>query len=113
MPSGTCEGLLAKGEEVVGMDLFDWPGTFGQLRDRLAGTCALDALREGEPTEFTRPEVAQRFLRRVGDCIRRRADTLGLGQEFEVAGRGIVGTALTYAGRICHLAAFIMRVQTT
>jgi len=88
------------------MDLFDSPGTFGQLWDRLAGAYALDALRESEPTELTRPEVAQRFLRRVGDCIRRRAITLGLGQEFEVAGRGIVGTALTYAGRICHLAAF-------
>ena len=95
------------------MNLFDWPGTFGQLWDRLAGAYALDALREREPTERTRPEVSQRFLRRVGDGIRRRAIHLGLGQEFEVTGRGIVGTALMLAGRICHLAAFIMRVQTT
>ena len=109
MPTGTCGVLVAGGEEIVGMDLFDWPGTFGQRWDRLAGTYALDALRDNEPTELTRPEVAQRFLRRVGDCIRRRAAALGLGQEFEVTGRGIVGTALMHAGRICQLAAFTMR----
>jgi len=91
------------------MDLLGWPGTFGQLWNRLAGAYALDAPRESEPTELTRPEVAQRFLRRVGDCIRRRAAALGLGQEVEVTGRGIVGTALVYAGRIFYLAAFTMR----
>ena len=63
------------------MDLFDWPGTLGQPWDRLAGIYALDALRETEPTELTRPEVAQRFLRRVGDCIRRRAEPWDWGKD--------------------------------
>jgi hypothetical protein len=70
LPNGTCGVLVAGGDEVVGMDLFDWPGTFGQLWDRLAGAYALGALRESEPTELTRPKVAQQFLRRVGFCIR-------------------------------------------
>jgi len=42
----------------------------------------------------------------VPDYCRLRTPTLGLGNELEIAGDGVVGAALLFSGQVCHLSAF-------
>lgn len=47
--------------------------------------------------------LAERFVVRVADCAQPRTSALGL---LEIAGDGIVGTALLLDGNICHVSAY-------
>jgi hypothetical protein len=107
LPQDASGVLVARGDDVLGLDLFDCPGTFQATWQRLSAAYFFDALQDLRPASPTSPERAKEFIRRVGTNAKSRATALGRGDEFEIsAGGEIVGAALVYAERLCHLAAF-------
>ncbi len=106
LPAQAAGVLVANGDRVLGMDLFDSPKTFSAVWKRLSDAYFFDAVRNNQQRPRADRELASRFLAHVGQRARPRVPGLGLGEELEVAGNGVVGAALLYGGAICHLAAF-------
>ena len=76
------------------------------LWDRLADANYLDAIDETPAEPPTPAEHARQFVERLRSAVKPRLSPLGLGDELEITGRGLAGTALLYDGRICRLTAF-------
>jgi len=106
LPGGTSGVLMARGDQVVGMDLFDSPHTLQSLWERLSDAYFFDALRSRRRRREASRKSAQQFLQAVAARVKPRVPALGMGDELEIAGDDVVGGALLYSGRICHLAAF-------
>jgi hypothetical protein len=106
LPEATAGIVVTRGNQVIGMDLFDSPRTFARQWDRLADAYLFDALRDERSMEPADSDVAPQFLDAVAGRGRLRESALGLGEELEISGGGMVGTALLYSGRLVHLAAF-------
>jgi hypothetical protein len=106
LPNGTAGVIVAQGDQVVGMDLFDCPATLTAIWPRLSAAYFFDALRNQRRRKRTPQIVAEEFVDRVIAHIRPRAAALGLGDELEIAGDSEVGAALLFADKVCHLSAF-------
>lgn len=106
LPVGAAGMLVARGSRVIGVDLFDSPGTFAAIWDRLADAYYFDVLRNVEPASPAGPENVKPFLRSIVEHARPRASALGLGDELEIASDRLIGAGLMYTGRLCHLATF-------
>jgi hypothetical protein len=106
LPSGAAGVLMARGDRVVGMDLFDSPDTLQSLWERLSDAYFFDALRNRRRRRKASRKSAQQFLQEIAARVKPRVPALGLGDELEIAGDEVVGGALLYSGRVCHLAAF-------
>ena len=104
--NGTAGVVVAQGDRIVGMDLFDSPDTLQALWGRLSDAYFFDALRNRKRRRKTSLKAAHKFLEQVAASVKPRMPALGLGYELEVAGDDMVGNALLYSERICHLAAF-------
>jgi hypothetical protein len=89
---------------VVGMDLFDRPGT---LRHYLGGIVAGHALDAGDGTvAATDPHRAvEAFLARVDAAGHEGGTGVGLGEELVLRG-GVSGVGLAVDGALVHVAAF-------
>jgi hypothetical protein len=106
LPNGAAGILVGHRQRIIGLDLFDSATTLKALWDRLADAYFLDALRHPSAAKPTSMIDAQRFLERLRGAAKPRLPALALGEELEIAGQGLVGRALLYEGRLCHLAAF-------
>ena len=106
LPEGAAGVLVGRHDRIIGMDLFDSPTTLKTLWDRLSDAYFFDALREPAAAPPTSPDLAKRFIDRLGSAAKPRVPALALGEELEIANEGLVGAALLYDGRLCHLAAF-------
>ncbi len=106
MPDGAAGVLIGRHNRIIGMDLFDSPTTLKTLWGRLSDAYFFDALRDPAAAPETSADHAQRFIERLGSAAKPRIPALALGDELEIASEGLVGAALLYDGRICHLAAF-------
>jgi hypothetical protein len=106
LPEQAAGVLLASGNRVLGMDLFDSPKTLSVIWKRLSDAYFFEAVRNDQEKPPVNRELAQEFLTNVIENTRPRVPSLGLGQELEIAGNGVVGAALLYADKVCHLAAF-------
>ncbi|MDY0168739.1 MAG: HIRAN domain-containing protein [Thermoguttaceae bacterium] len=106
-PPGEAAGVVvARGDEVVGVELFDSPRTFAATWPQRSAAFFLDALADESPQEEADIEHGKRFLDRVADCARPRVPAIGLGDELEFRNGHIIGGALLFGGCICHLSAF-------
>ena len=103
LPEQAAGVLLASGDRVLGMDLFDSPKTLSAVWKRLSDSYFFDAARDGQQKPQASLEIARGFLTRVAGRARPRVPALGLGEELEIAGVGVVGAALLYADKVCHL----------
>jgi hypothetical protein len=106
LPEGAAGVLVGRHNRIIGMDLFDSPATLETLWGRLSDAYFFDALRDPAAAPETPAADAQRFVERLRSAAKPRIPALALGDELEIAGEGLVGAALLYDGRICHLAAF-------
>jgi len=98
--------LVAEGQRVVGLDLYDSPQTLQSVWGRLRDAYVFEALRKEQAAGQLPPDMAMAFLNNVAAHQRRRPSAADLGEEFEIAGETIVGGALCYEGKLCHLSAF-------
>ena len=106
LPNGSVGIVVASGEQIIAMDLFDSPQTFASLWGRLGDAYFFDALRRPELSGKTDRKLAQHFVEGVAASAKSQPSTLGLGDEIEINEDGIVGTGLIYSERVCHMAAF-------
>ena len=106
LPDGAAGIVVARGDQIVGMDLFDSSETLSSLWKRLSDAYFFDALRNRRRRKKTAMELAGHFVKQAADCAKPRVPALGLGSELEISGEAIVGAALIYSGQICHLSAF-------
>ena len=106
LPEQAAGVLLASGERVLGMDLFDSPKTLSAIWKRLSDAYFFEAVRDGQEKPPSSRDLALDFLAHVAERARPRVPALGLGEELEIAGNGVVGAALLYDDKVCHLAAF-------
>ena len=111
LPGGTAGVLVARGDQIVGMDLFDAPETLELLWERLSDAYFLDALRNKRRRRKASRKSAQKFLGEIVARAKPRVPSLGMGDELEIAGEGMVGAGLLYSERICHLSAFSGQVS--
>jgi hypothetical protein len=111
LPENASGVLVAAGTRVLGMDLFESPATFRTMWGRLRDSYFFEALGGRPLRRAAARKTAQAFLDRVAASARPRLSALGLGEELEIADGGLVGAALTYHGRVCHVAAFVESTQ--
>lgn len=107
LPPNTAGIAVGCGGQVIGLDLFDSPETFRLQWERLAQAYFFDALQRARVRDSTPSSLSVReFLGSATNRARAHSPALGLGEELEISGDGLVGTALLYGGRLCHLAVF-------
>jgi hypothetical protein len=110
--SGPLDGqrglIAAAAGRILGLDLFDKPGTLDRYWKALVGAYALDALIEEEtlaPPSNLAAEAAA-FLREVLETDGRRVAGVGQGEEVHLRGSRVVGHALVWDDAVIHLSAF-------
>ena len=106
LPKTAAGAVACYGERLLGLDLFDSPTTLRAIWPWLLEAYCLDAIRAGKQANPTPPEVANTTLKRLPSLAKPRVPALGLGSELEIANGDLVGAALLYEGRDCHLSAF-------
>ncbi len=106
---GQRGAVVAIGGKVVGVELFDCPAAFSRYLEKLVRAYALDAIE----TQAREPRIpsdtdAQAFLDLIWATHAQRFPALGEGEDIRLAGAGLAGGALLAAGRLVHLAAFVV-----
>jgi ARG and Rhodanese-Phosphatase-superfamily-associated Protein domain/HIRAN domain len=105
LPDGAAGVLVACGERVLGMDLFDTPKTFQALWPRLSEAYFFEAaVREGLCRKTTKSQ-AKGFLDSLPARFQPVKGHPGIGTALELTGDDLAGAALWHDQRICHLAA--------
>ena len=106
LPEGACGLLAVRGQEVMGLDLFDSPVTMRKLWKRLGDSYFVGALSEGDEALAATKDLAEGFLASVVEKLEPASEQPQLGFELEVASDDLSGSALWHDGAVCHLAAF-------
>ena len=106
LPENAAGVLVGRNGRIVGMDLFDSPKTLKTLWARLSDAYFFDALRDPAAAPPTSVDHARGFLDKVAGAAKPRVPALALGDELEIVSHSVVGAALLYDGKLCHLAAF-------
>jgi hypothetical protein len=112
LPKGALGFVAARGEQVIGMDLFDASETLEKLWGRLSDAYFLEAVRDKGEVEETPKEAVEEFVAKLADNLVVAESQPGLGVEMEIAesaelaGCPLAGSALWYDGAVVHLAAF-------
>jgi hypothetical protein len=110
-PTDGQRGVVATaGGRVLGLDLFDRPGTLARYWTAVTGAYALHALGSAGTESADSDEVAYNavdlFLRRVLDAGATPVAGVGHGEELHLRTDGVDGHALVWDGAVIHLAAF-------
>ena len=106
MPKEACGFVAARGDEVVGLDLFDAPETLHKLWRRMSDAYFMEASRESRQERRTSKKVAEEFLASVEKHLAPADEQPQLGFEMELVDGDLSGSALWYDGAVCHLSAF-------
>jgi len=106
LPKEACGFLAARGDEVVGLDLFDAPETLHKLWRRMSDAYFVESTRERQHKKRTPRKVAEEFLGAVEEHLAPADKQPQLGFEMELVNGALSGSALWYDGAICHLSAF-------
>jgi hypothetical protein len=106
LPEKALGVLVALGDEVIGMDLFDCPRTLKKLWRRLSEVYFLEAARNRHPQNASTIQAAEEFLIRVPLNLHVSSYQIGAGKAFDISGTGLVGTAVWFEGNLCHVSAF-------
>ena len=106
LPKKACGFLAARGDEVVGLDLFDVPETLHRLWRRMSDAYFIEASRESREEKRTPKKVAEEFLTSIEKHLAPATEQPELGFEMELVDGDLSGSALWYDGAVCHLSAF-------
>jgi len=99
--------VFAINGKVVGVDVFDDPGTFAKLSSKLVRSYALDALdtRSSEKNSIS-SEAVKIFFHDIEAADAACFPAVGLGDDIRLTGSGITGGALVVDGKYVHFWAF-------
>ncbi len=97
--------LVVHGDEIVGLDLVSIPEKYARLHDKLLRSYAFEAL-VSDRTAADDPALGRAFLERIADLQAQSFKSPGLGWDLRFEGNGVLGSVLTYRGRMIHAAFF-------
>jgi hypothetical protein len=97
--------LVVHGDEIVGLDLVSIPEKYGRLHEKLLRSYAFEAL-VSDRTAVDDPALGRAFLERIADLQAQSFKSPGLGWDLRFEGNGVLGSVLTYRGRLIHAAFF-------
>jgi hypothetical protein len=94
--------------QVVGMDCFGKPETFGKVFEKLVESYALDAIDTLESKKGSKIEKAQatKFMQSPAACKVEPHPSVGLGTDCRLESTSITGFALAHDDKVLHLSAF-------
>jgi hypothetical protein len=97
--------------QVVGMDCFGKPETFGMVFEKLVESYALDAIDTAESKKVAKNEKdrAAKFLQSPATCKVEPHPSVGLGTDCRLESKKITGFALAHDDQILHLSAFSLK----
>jgi hypothetical protein len=101
---GQVGALVFLGDRWAGLDLLASAGLFATAWPRLCPGYAADAI--GSPESGTPAESPEAILARLADVPIYQAPAVGLGREFRLVGREVLGAALVMDDKLAHFAAF-------
>ena len=105
--AGQVGAAFALGRDLVGVDLFDRPGTLAALLPKLVASYALDALDEKTADAPPPVSVVESWLRGLTEATPSAHPAVGLGEDVRLSGPRLSGAALQYGGTSLHLSAFV------
>jgi hypothetical protein len=109
---GQVGALFAVSDRIVGLDLFDRPGTLRALLPKLVRSVAVDALDAQHTDEGTAhdgpPSAAPLFVAALSSAAMHVAPALGLGDDVRLSAPGLTGAALVVDGVVIHASGFVM-----
>jgi hypothetical protein len=96
---------------LVGVELFATPRDFGHLFPKLVRSYGLDAIDRGagsprRPSPAKMTAAVEGFLEALRTSTPERHPGVGLGEDWRVRDRGVLGAALVHEGHLLHLSAF-------
>jgi len=97
--------LVVHGDEIVGLDLVSIPEKYVGLHDKLLRSYVVEALVSEREVDDD-PALARSFLERIADLEAQSFKSPGLGWDLRFEGNGVLGSVLTYRGRVIHAAFF-------
>ena len=104
---GQCGAVFAVNGMVRGVEVFEDPGTFAAVLEKLLRSYALEAMDQPGPSGPPADRAAvEAFLAAVGAAPVQRFPGVGGGETLRLESREVVGAGLAVADRIVHLVAF-------
>jgi len=105
--------LVLIGGEVVGFDFVSREKAFAVLFPKLIKSYAMEAWLKGRKKKAQAKEggtedipKAELFMNVIAECEQKSYDSLGMGKDVRLSGKGIVGSALVVGDTLVHMAVF-------
>jgi hypothetical protein len=106
LPEDAAGVVIARGSDIVSLELFDTPRTMQRLWPRMSDACFFTFAYESRKARPASEKVVENFLQRIQDHLEVLTDTRGLGVSVGLRGEHLAGTGLCHDDRLLHLAAF-------
>lgn len=103
---GQAGAVFAINGRVVGLELFDVPGTWQKLAPKLVRSYALDAIDRDAAPGTAEADEARAFMDAVAASGQSVFPSTGLGHDVRLSSDAVSGAALVADGRVVHLSAF-------
>jgi len=97
--------LVVHGDEVIGLDLVSIPEKYARLHEKLLRSYTFEALVSDRKVDAD-AALGRAFLERLADLQAESFKSPGLGWDLRFQGNGVLGSVLTYRGRLVHAAFF-------
>jgi hypothetical protein len=106
---GQCGAVFAIDGTVVGLEIFDSPGTFARYLPKLVRSYAMDAAETAKPKAVLPvADAVRQFIEEMQAAATESFKAVGEGDNVRIESDAIAGGALVHEKRIVHLAAFKM-----
>jgi len=105
VPNQACAVFAINGR-IVGLDLFDAPGTWQKLAPKLVRSYALDAIDRQLASGSVEADAVRVFMDAVGASGQSAFPATGVGYDLRLSSETVAGAALVADGRVVHMSAF-------
>jgi len=95
--------VFAINGRITGLELLGTAEAFAGIYPKIVRSYAIDALDPAYSEQSTKADDVQRFLDTIAQIEAKSYDSVGLGNEVRLEGRGIVGAGLCFEDRLLHL----------
>lgn len=105
---GQSGAVFARGQQVVGLELFDSPEAFARCLPKMVRAYAMDADSDAPGVVDVGAALAdvRRFLAEMVAATAEKYAALGEGEDFRFTGDSLAGGALVDGERVVHVAAY-------
>jgi len=106
LPRSATGLLVAMGDRVVGLDLFDCHSTLKAYWKRLTDSYFLEAAQGEKALRPALEGIARKFLDCVAENVSPAQTTIGAGRQIEVQAENMTGSGVWFEDHLCHLSVF-------